>query len=196
MSDKRTKYVLGTILTGIALLVGIAAALPSMTEFVTNEVSPVGMTGHVLVIAVDPDGSAHYAQGDNTILIAGLNVAGASFFGTSTKNFDQIQFSSDSAGLSNAAVTGLFTNTGLLTGAYAHTGDIGGADCATTTFTCETLTTASTTISGADTTHTQIVSVALGNSDGVFISWVDLGTTLPVTAGVTQVTVTYKISLT
>jgi len=199
MSDNRTKYVLGTVIISLAAVFATAAAMPTITEAMSSESVPLGMTAHVIVTAVDPDGTVRYAEADNVILNGGLNVAGAHLFDTSLKPFSKVSFSDDAAVAGGGTQpTGLFVDTGLIETTYLQTDTVATAnDCGTATaLTCEQLTTPSTLVSATDNAKTQIVSVALGNADGVFISWVDLGIALPVTPGVTSVTVTYKISLT
>jgi len=194
MSDKRTTYVLGTTIVGLTLVLATIVAFPAVMGTTSTETTALGLMGHVTIMAVNPDGSAYYAQGDNTILSGGVNIAGDPLFNAGSNNqFSHVVVSTDAAAATQP--TGVLAATSAaLTEVYAHTADIGGAACASATQTCEEIT---ATGQAADTAT--ILSVALSDSNdgtGVELSWVALGTSIPLTSGVTDITITYEISLT
>jgi len=194
MSDKRTNYVLGTIIAGLAIVLAMGTAFPSMGVASTESTS-LGLMGHVTVLAVEPDGSATYAQGDNVIMDIGLNAAGIHLFSTSADPFDEITLSSDTVGVRADAVPTLLTATNaVITETYSQTDTAAtDGDCGTAvTTTCEQILSNQFTAQETDT----LASVLLCN--GGFdkcISWVDIDPDIELTTAVTQVTITYKISL-
>jgi len=195
MSDKRTNYVLGTIIAGLAIVLAMGTALPSM-GVASIESTSLGLMGHVTVMAVEPDGSATYAQGDNVVMDIGLNAAGATLFSGTADPFDEIAVSEASVGARGDALPTLLTATNaVITETYSQTDTVAtNADCGTTgDLTCEQVLSNSFTVQDTGT----IASVLLCN--GAFdscISWVDINPDIPITDTVTQVTITYKISLT
>jgi len=197
MSDKRTKFVLGTVITSIALVLAAASVLPlNLDSIVIQENQSLGLVGHFVIIAEDPD-RIQYIQSDNIILADGLDVLGEQIFGGEAGTvFDQIFLSGDVAGAIGDTPSALFTNTGAIQGTYLQTATTTQtADCSPGgTTTCEKITGAATQVDGADAT--EIKSVALGNTGGAeFLAWTDLSPTLQVTPGTTTVTITYKIQL-
>lgn len=195
MSDKRTKYVLGTVITSLAVVIAAASMLPA--DYITlglSEAQPVMMMGHVELIAEGPDGIYAYMQADNVILDDGLDVAGVQLFGAGADPFDTIHFSGDAAATHTATPTNL-----LLAQTIAGTYTQVSTSAATTncsnsvTSTCEQIS-GSVQIAGGETT-TLIKSVALANDAGKFLSWVDLPGDLQTSAGTTTVSINYQIKL-
>ena len=68
MSDIRTKLLLGTSISSVTIMLFMAAGFATNTTelFTTELILP--LNGHVTVMAVNPDGTVSYAQGDNFIL--------------------------------------------------------------------------------------------------------------------------------
>jgi len=199
MSDKRTTYVLGTTIVGLTLVLATIVAFPAVMGVTTTETAVLGLMGSVTVVAVNPDGSSYYAQGDNTVLDGGLNVAGTPLFdgAVTTGTFSHVIVSTDAnaANRLNQPTSVLAATSGALTEVYTHLDDVGvnvGAPCAGATSTCERIVATGT---AADTAT--IVSVALSNSNdgaGEELSWVDIAG-IPLTSGVTDITITYLISI-
>jgi len=76
MSDIRTKLLLGTSIGAVTMMLFMASGIISTNDSIaTTQTFP--MFGHVEVLAVHPDGSSSYSQGDNLILGEGKDRAGA-----------------------------------------------------------------------------------------------------------------------
>jgi len=75
MSDIRTKLLLGTTLASIAMIFVMAAGVDAFDTKATTAIQASGMNGHVTVMAVHPDGSISYSQGDNAIIAGTLSIA-------------------------------------------------------------------------------------------------------------------------
>jgi len=75
MGNMRTKYLIGTTITSLALMTAaLVWALPLVDDKTSiNELS--GIYGHVTIMALHPDGSADYIQGDNLIQVEGMTEA-------------------------------------------------------------------------------------------------------------------------
>lgn len=73
MGNMRAKILIGTTVTSVALMfAAISGVIPlGMNQASVSEVG--GIMGHVTVLAVHPDGTIQYAQGDNIILFEGKN---------------------------------------------------------------------------------------------------------------------------
>ena len=67
MSDIRTKLLLGTTLSALAMIFVMAVGVDAFDTKTTTASQPLSLYGHVTVWALHPDGSSSYAQGDNTI---------------------------------------------------------------------------------------------------------------------------------
>jgi len=197
MSDKRTKFVLGTVITSLALVLAAVTVLPlNLDSIVIQENQSIGLSGHFIIIAEDPD-RVQYIQSDNIILADGLDILGVQIFGNEAGSvFDQIHLSGDVIGAIGDTPTNLLTNTGAIQGTYTQTeATVAEGDCGSTTTTCEQITGDPTQISGTDT-QTIIRSVALADSTvPSFLAWTTLTPTLQVTPGTTTVTITYKVEL-
>jgi len=73
----RTKYLIGTTITSLALMTAaLVWALP-LVDDKTSATELSGIYGHVTIMAIHPDGSADYIQGDNTIQAEGKTAAAA-----------------------------------------------------------------------------------------------------------------------
>lgn len=195
MSDKRTKFVLGTVITSIAIVLAAASVLPlNLDSIVIQENQSLGMVGHFVIIAENPDGM-QYIQTDNIILADGLDVLGIQIFGDEAGSvFDKIHLSGNVAGAIGDTPSALFTNTGAIQGTHSQTDTTASStDCGTATTTCEQILGAAKQIDVSDAT--EIKSVALADTAGKFLAWSDLSPTLQVTPGTTTVTITYKVQL-
>jgi len=196
MSDKRTKFVLGTVITSLALVLAATSVLPNGFDTIVSTQESLGMTGHFIIIAEDPD-RVQYIQSDNKILADGLDLAGLALFSTQPGGpFDEIHLSGDAvAGTITAIPSALFANTGAIQGTYTQTATMESADdCGTALLTtCEQITGDATQVDVADAS--EIKSVALADTAGNFLAWSDLSPTLQVTPGTTTVTITYKVQL-
>jgi len=73
--NKREKYLLGTTIASITLMTAaLVLAVPFGTQTASvNEMT--GLYGHVAILAIHPDGTANYIQGDNIIQNDGTDEA-------------------------------------------------------------------------------------------------------------------------
>jgi len=180
----------------MAIVLAAASVLPlNLDSIVIQEDRPLGIVGHFVIIAEDPD-RIRYIQSDNIILSAGLDVLGDKIFGAQGGSvFNRIHLSGDAqAGTFTATPSSLFTNTGPITGTHSRTDTAETtADCGTVGTTCEEIKGAATQVDVDDAT--EIKSVALADQVPNFLAWSDLSPTLQVTPGTTTVTITYKVQL-
>jgi len=77
MGNMRAKYLIGISGTSIALMtLALVMAMPLGTSQVSvNDIGSI--SGHVTILAVHPDGTSNYIQGDNVIQFDGKNEAAA-----------------------------------------------------------------------------------------------------------------------
>jgi len=75
MGNMREKYLIGISGTSIALMtLALVWAMPlGVAQTSINEIGSI--SGHVTIMAIHPDGSMNYIQGDNVIQIDGKNAA-------------------------------------------------------------------------------------------------------------------------
>jgi len=75
MGNMREKYLIGISGTSIALMtIALVLAMPSgMSQASVNDIGSI--SGHVTMMAIHPDGTSNYIQGDNVIQIDGKNEA-------------------------------------------------------------------------------------------------------------------------
>ncbi len=116
MSDIRTKLLLGTTLASVAMIFVMAVGVDAFDTKSTTATQASGIMGHVTAMAVNPDGSATYAQGDNLIVAASLTAAQQQIHDASTSTaalvFDCMRLGSgDGTGDDLVGATEL-TNTG------------------------------------------------------------------------------------
>ena len=76
MSDIRTKLLLGTSIGAVTMMLFMVSGFITTNDS-TATTQSFPMFGHVEVLAVHPDGSASYSQGDNLILGEGKDRAGS-----------------------------------------------------------------------------------------------------------------------
>ena len=74
MSDIRTKLLLGTSIGAVTMMFVMAAGIDFSNDANVTEMG-VPIMGHATVMAIHPDGSAQYAQGDNEIMGEGKDIA-------------------------------------------------------------------------------------------------------------------------
>ncbi len=193
MSDIRTKLFLGTSIGALAMIFVMAAGVDAFDTKTTTASQPIGLQGHVTVMAVHPDGSISYAQGDNAIITAGLDFAAAQLFGGAANDaFDCIRIGTgaggtgdDIQGTMGATATAL-QQCDTAANDVVDTGTDGQVDLdADFTMLADDLTDGSVTISEA----------ILENAAGNVLSHVALATDVTANLG-TVVTITYRMSLT
>jgi len=85
MSDIRTKLLLGTSICAVAMMFVMAAGVDAFKTN-TSVVEPGQIMGHVTVLAVHPDGSMYYSQGDNFIQDLGIDAALLNIFDGTNAN--------------------------------------------------------------------------------------------------------------
>jgi len=99
MSDIRTRLFLGTSIGALAMIFVMAAGVDAFDTKTTTATQSFGLNGHVTVMAVHPDGSVSYAQGDNAIITTGLDFAAAQLFGAAAADpFDCIRIGTGAGG--------------------------------------------------------------------------------------------------
>jgi len=116
MGNMREKYLIGTTITSLALMTAaLVWALPLVDDKTSiNELS--GIYGHVTIMALHPDGSADYIQGDNTIQVEGMTEAALRLWPTptATTGFNCITLGENSATPTTEDSTGV-GDAGVLT---------------------------------------------------------------------------------
>ena len=84
MSDIRTKLLLGTSVGALAMIFVMAAGVDVLSTETGTAVQGTGLNGHITAIAIHPDGSMSYSQGDNAIQDTGLENAASQLFNPAT----------------------------------------------------------------------------------------------------------------
>jgi len=115
MGNMRTKYLIGTTITSLALMTAaLVWALPLVDDKTSiNELS--GIYGHVTLMAIHPDGSAAYIQGDNAIQFEGSTAAASELWNDGgIAGFNCITLGTDATAATDADSTGT-TDSGVLT---------------------------------------------------------------------------------
>jgi len=201
MSDIRTKLLLGTSITAVALMLALVSGMGLSTSEMSVSETDYKLLGHATVMAVNPDGITSYSQSDNIILTIGRDAAALRLFGTApagTAPFVCIQLG-DGAGPVVADTDA--GNDSALTNTFVECDQTSGESLAAATGAAnEFKIVAIITINAADA-PTDITEVALGNgTDGTTgftgaLSHFALATAIPVVDG-TVVTVTYTMSTT
>ena len=80
MSDIRTKLLLGTSIGALAMIFVMAVGFDTFDTKTGIAVQGTVLNGHITAIAIHPDGSMSYSQGDNAIVAAGLDNAATQLF--------------------------------------------------------------------------------------------------------------------
>jgi len=197
MGNMRAKILIGTTVTSVALMfAAISGVIPlGMNQASVSEVG--GIMGHVTMLAVHPDGTTQYAEGDNIILFEGKTTVAATLWNDNTTtgfNCIQLGLSGDAevdtdGGVKTAAATavicaddgGAGDSIGVTTAAAAGQGDV------------TTITVVFTIDAGDD--GKSITEVALRDGGGIDLSRVLLGTAIGVSTN-TVLTVNYEMTVT
>ena len=108
MSDIRTKLLLGTSIGALAMVFAMAAGVEALNTESAIAFEPGQMMGHATVLAVHPDGSMSYAQGDNVLNNPGIDQAMVQLFSQAGTAFDCIT-------MGTGAGTGSTMNSALAT---------------------------------------------------------------------------------
>ena len=204
MSDIITKLLLGTSIGAVTMMFVMAAGIDFSNDANVTELS-FPIMGHATVMAIHPDGSAQYAQGDNEIMAAGKDIAAKELYSNTRTG----AFLCVGAGTQPDAT--VVTTTQLLTSALATTlvvcdasggtQTVPGTDASGTNVSNERTVAAEITI--IDGTQT-LTEVSLSNAGGgglmsanAFrdgtISHVNLANDVDVVEG-TKVTITFTMS--
>ena len=204
MSDIRTKLLLGTTIGALAMIFVMAVGVDSFKTNTTVSDTEFQIMGHVTVMAVHPDGSVSYAQGDNSIQQLGRDAALLQLFdrGTSatTGVFDCIRIGDGPVPVSTGKVAlDSVMNDG--TTALQICDDSGGttntelSNEGTINSTSTDIISEFTILAGDLTAGTVTITEAvLENSGGLVVSHVELGSPVPAVLG-TVVTITYSITV-
>jgi len=80
MSDIRTKLLLGTSIGALAMIFVMATGVDVLSTETGIAAQTGKLNGHVTLMAVNPDGSMSYAQGDNIIIDTGKVAASSQLF--------------------------------------------------------------------------------------------------------------------
>lgn len=83
MSDIRTKILLGTTISAVSVMLVFAVSFAAIQTNSPTANSALGVMGHLTVTVTNPDGSMHYAQGDNTLVGAAKKTAAQTLFDAS-----------------------------------------------------------------------------------------------------------------
>jgi len=190
MSDIRTKLLLGTSIGALAMIFVMAAGVDAFDTKATTAIQAAGINGHVTVMAVHPDGSVSYSQGDNQIVAGGLDAAAARLFGTTVNPFDCIN-----SGEGNIAGDGADIDIPLTTTTKTCDGD-GVDDLAgdgVVNVVVEFAALVNNDVSPATTGTATITEATLEDANDVVLSKVNI---TPVNAVVgTVITITYTMTL-
>ena len=191
MSDIRTKLLLGTTLASVAMIFVMAVGVDAFDTKLTTAVQSSGIMGHVTAMAVHPDGSTSYAQGDNLIVTATLSAAQVQLHDRNTATaggvFDCMRLGgcdgtgNDLAGATELTVTGQSCDTD---GDFDIDSDGVGDIIAEFTILAGDLTAGAVTIS----------DVVLENSGNTVLSHVALAADVPAVEN-TIVTITFEMTL-
>jgi len=116
MSDIRTKLFLGTSIGALAMIFVMASGVNVLSTESGIAAQSGMLNGHVTLMAVHPDGSMSYAQGDNVIIDTGKTVASQQLFNNTlsvaANVFECIQMGSGAEELTGAAGASIGTALG------------------------------------------------------------------------------------
>jgi len=118
MSDIRTKILLGTSIGSVALILLVSGMGFSTSDTSVSE-QGYQILGHVELLAINPDGTMSYSQGDNAVQDGGKDVAAATLFdaGGAGLTFSCIQLGDSNAvavGTADTALTQKLTSTNIV----------------------------------------------------------------------------------
>lgn len=178
------------------MFAAISGVIPlGMNQANVSEVG--GIFGHVEILAIHPDGTSQYAQGDNVILFEGKNTVAATLWNddAGTKGFNCIQL-----GLNADVADDADGGVKLAAATAVDCGDSGAPNAIVETTTAAdgvanitTITVVFTIDAGDD--GKAITEVALRDEAPVDLSRFVLGTPIGVSTG-TVLTVNYKMTIT
>jgi len=188
MSDIRTKLLLGTSIGALAMIFVMAAGVDAFETKATTAIQATGINGHVTVMAVHPDGSTSYAQGDNAIVPAGRAQAAAHLFGTTAKPFNCINIGEGNIAGTPADIDVALTDTGATCGGAITNPQAAGVVDIVVPFA------ALTANDVAPGLTAEITEATLEDIDGIVLSHVDITTVNGVEG--TLITITYTMTLT
>lgn len=80
MSDIRTKLLLGTSISAVAMMFVMVSGFDLSSNETVVSLSGFPINGHVTMLVVNPDGSTSYAQSDNVIQGAGKDLAASALY--------------------------------------------------------------------------------------------------------------------
>ncbi len=207
MSDIRTKILLGTTVGALAMIFVMAAGFNVLNTETGIAAQSGKLNGHVTLMAVNPDGSTSYAQGDNVIIDAGKVAASIQLFdianiiGTNAGVFECIVMGSGTPAADGADTIGaalIATGQGCVAdavGASAVTVSAGGLDApASTDIVVEFPALVLADLVTIVDTSVTITEVVLENAGGQDLSSVGLTADVVGVLG-TVVTITYTMTL-
>ena len=118
MSDIRTKLLLGTSISAVAMMFVMASGVDIFANDTSASETSFPIIGHVTVLAVNPDGSTSYIQTDNALLGGGKTLAAIQLFDGGTggaalaEAFNCIALGNDgTVDVTTAVLTNPLTNT-------------------------------------------------------------------------------------
>jgi len=203
MSDIRTKILLGTTLGAFAMIFVMAAGVDAFNTNTSVASNGYTVNAHVTMMAVHPDGSVSYSQGDNLSQDLGKDVALKALFDESSQSltvfFDCIRIGDEGTPTLTGPAVNPMNAAATAAAACDADGTLGNIELSSAGTVGEASgdLVASFTMLAGDLTDgsVTITEASLENAGAVVISHVALGTA--VTANLdTVVTVTYTMSLT
>jgi len=199
MSDIRTKLLLGTSIGALAMIFVMAVGFDTFDTKTGIAVQGTMLNGHITAIAVHPDGSMSYAQGDNAIQDTGLDPAASQLFDAGTAGAGNV-FDCIRIGTGSVAGDPLTIDTvmGAAATALQVCGEgstlVAGGDPGDIAITADFTMLADDLIDNGATTVT-VTEAVLEDSGGNVLSKVDLAAGVLGNLG-TTITITYTMTLT
>ena len=197
-NNMRGKILIGTTVTSVALLFAvISGVIPlGMNQASASEVG--GIMGHVEILAVHPDGTTQYTQGDNVILFEGKNTVATTLWNddAGTTGFNCIQLGTNAAAADDAdggVLTAAATAVDCADSLTAGNGIANGTPAADGVSNITTMTVVFTIAAGDD--GATISEVALQDAGAVDLSRFVLLVPIGVNTG-TVMTVNYQMTVT
>ena len=207
MSDIRTKLLLGTTVGALAMIFVMAAGFNVLNTETGIAAQSGKLNGHVTLMAVNPDGSMSYAQGDNIIIDTGKTFASQQLFDVNQASvadvFECIVMGSGTEAADGADTIGVaLVTTGQACVSTAAAGSsvlvvapVNTDDPATTTITVVFPALVLTDLITIADTSVTITEVVLENAGGQDLSSIGLDADVVGVLG-TVVTIEYEMTLT
>jgi len=197
MSDIRTKLLLGTSIGALAMIFVMAAGVDAFDTNTGTAVQGTMLNGHITAIAIHPDGSMSYSQGDNAIQDTGLDPAASQLFDSATalaaNVFDCIRIGTGNiAGNANDIHIAMVTTSAQVCGEGSTL--VAGGDPGDIAITADFTMAAGDLLDNGATTVT-VTEAVLEDSGGNVLSKVDLAAGVTGNLG-TTITITYTMTLT